>query len=68
MNANFRTIGGSIGAAVVASIVTANAQSSGLPHEAGDTHAFLLLAGVSVAAVIAALIVPRQRPPATGGS
>jgi MFS family permease len=68
MNANFRTIGGSIGAAVVASIVTANAQSSGLPHEAGYTHAFLLLAGVSVAAVIAALIVPRQRPPATGGS
>jgi predicted MFS family arabinose efflux permease len=58
MNANFRTIGGSIGAALMASIVTAHPQPGGLPYEAGYTSGFLLLAGASVAAAAAALLVP----------
>ena len=61
MNANFRTIGGAIGAALMGSIVTANLQASGFPDESGYTIGFLLLAGISVAAVIAALIVPSAR-------
>jgi hypothetical protein len=61
MNANFRTIGGAIGAALMGSIVTANLQPSGFPNESGYTIGFLLLAGISIAAVIAAVIVPSAR-------
>jgi EmrB/QacA subfamily drug resistance transporter len=61
MNANFRTIGGAVGAALMGSIVTANLQSSGFPEESGYTIGFLLLAGISIAAVIAAVIVPSSR-------
>jgi EmrB/QacA subfamily drug resistance transporter len=61
MNANFRTIGGAIGAASMGSLVVANLQPSGVPVEAGYVNGFLLLAGFSVAAVVAALIVPSVR-------
>ncbi|MGW4460681.1 MFS transporter [Micromonospora sp. NPDC004704] len=61
MNANIRTIGGAIGAAMMSSIVTSNLQTSGLPREAGYTHGFALLAGLSVLAVAAALLVPTIR-------
>lgn len=61
MNVNVRTIGGSIGAGLMGSIVTGQLQPSGLPAEAGYTNGFLLLTGTSVAAVIAALIVPSVR-------
>ena len=40
MNANIRTIGGSIGAAVMASIVTSQLGPSGLPQESGYTTGF----------------------------
>ena len=61
MNANIRTIGGSIGAAVMSSIVTGDLQSNGLPHEAGYTHGFATLAVLSLTAVAAALLVPTAR-------
>jgi EmrB/QacA subfamily drug resistance transporter len=61
MNANIRTIGGSIGAAVMASIVTSDLGSSGLPREAGYTHGFMLLAGALVVAALAALLIPGTR-------
>jgi MFS family permease len=61
MNANFRTIGGAVGAALMGSIVTANLQPGGLPDESGYTLGFLLLAGISIASVIAAVIVPSPR-------
>lgn len=57
MNANIRTIGGSIGAAVMSSIVTGHLQSNGLPYETGFTQGFVMLAGISLATVAAALIV-----------
>ena len=41
MNANIRTIGGSIGAAMMASIVTSQLAPSGLPKESGYTMASL---------------------------
>ncbi|TYK50556.1 MFS transporter [Actinomadura decatromicini] len=61
MNANVRTVGGAIGAAVAGSVVTAAPGPSGTARESGYEYAFLLLAGVSVAAVAAALAVPRRR-------
>jgi EmrB/QacA subfamily drug resistance transporter len=63
MNANIRTIGGSIGAAVMASIVTARLEPSGLPAESGYTTGFGAMAAVLVVAALAALLVPSQRRP-----
>jgi MFS family permease len=65
MNANFRTIGGAIGATVTGSIVTQNLQPTGLPYESGYTNGFLLLTATSAAALLAALIVPATRRIAT---
>jgi EmrB/QacA subfamily drug resistance transporter len=45
MNANIRTIGGSIGSAAMASIVTARLASSGLPLESGYTTGFAVMTG-----------------------
>jgi predicted MFS family arabinose efflux permease len=58
MNANIRTIGGSIGAAVMSSIVAASARPDGLPLKSGYTHGFELLAGAALAAALAAMLVP----------
>ena len=58
MNANIRTIGGSIGAAVVSSIVTSTARVGGLPRESGYTHSFGLLTIAAIAAAAAAMLVP----------
>ncbi|MFI5429451.1 hypothetical protein [Aeromicrobium sp. UC242_57] len=43
MNANIRTIGGSIGTALMASIVTAHYLPSGFPKEIGYTAGFVVL-------------------------
>lgn len=61
MNANIRTIGGSIGAAVTSVLVTGRLQSSGLPYASGYTHGFGLLALLLLAAALAALLVPAAR-------
>jgi len=58
MNANFRTIGGSIGAALMASIVTAYPGSGGHPKEIGYTMGFALLAAALGVAALAALLIP----------
>jgi EmrB/QacA subfamily drug resistance transporter len=58
MNANIRTIGGSIGAAVMASIVTSQLGPTGLPREAGYTTGFAVMAGGLVLAAIAGLLIP----------
>lgn len=61
MNANIRTIGGSIGAAVTSVLVTGRLQPSGLPYASGYTHGFALLALLCLAASGAALLVPVRR-------
>jgi MFS family permease len=61
MNANIRTIGGSIGAAVTSVLVTGHLQPSGLPYGSGYTHGFTLLAVLCLAAALAALLVPVRR-------
>jgi predicted MFS family arabinose efflux permease len=68
MNANIRTIGGSIGAVVMASIVTAKLEPSGLPTEAGYTTGFGVMAAVLAVAALAALLIPSQRRPGTAAT
>jgi EmrB/QacA subfamily drug resistance transporter len=58
MNANIRTIGGAIGAAVMSSIVTSVLMSSGLPSKSGYTRGFAFLAAVTALAVVAAVFIP----------
>jgi EmrB/QacA subfamily drug resistance transporter len=58
MNANIRTIGGSIGAAVMSSIVASTAHAGGLPHESGYAHGFGVLTAAMIAAALAAILVP----------
>ncbi len=65
MNTNLRTIGGSIGTAVVSSLISARLLPSGVPAESGFTHAFVLMTVLAAVAVAAALLVPggtRRRP------
>jgi EmrB/QacA subfamily drug resistance transporter len=61
MNANIRTIGGSIGAAVMASIVTSQLAPSGLPKESGYTTGFAVMTGGLVLAALAGLLIPSAR-------
>ena len=62
MNANLRTIGGSIGSAVMAGIVTAQLGPTGLPVERGYTIGFLVLALAMFLAALAATRIPEIRP------
>lgn len=68
MNANIRTIGGSIGAALTSLLVTSRLQPSGLPYGSGYTHGFTLLALLCLAAAGAALLVPVRRTGSTSGT
>jgi MFS family permease len=58
MNANIRTIGGAIGAAVMSSIVTSGLLADGRPAESGYTRGFAFLAGMTVVAIVAAIFIP----------
>jgi hypothetical protein len=61
MNANNRTIGGSIGSAAMASIVTARLAPTGLPLESGYTTGFAAMTGALVLAAGAGLLIPAVR-------
>ncbi|GIM97519.1 MFS transporter [Paractinoplanes toevensis] len=61
MNTNIRTIGASIGTAIVSSIVTSHPGVAGLPAESGFTESFLILGGIAVAAIVVALLVPTAK-------
>lgn len=58
MNANIRTIGGSLGAAFMASVVAIGASSSGVPAESGYTNGFAMLGFAGVLAAVAAFFIP----------
>jgi EmrB/QacA subfamily drug resistance transporter len=58
MNANIRTIGGAIGSAVMATVVTSTAPPGGLPTESGYTTGFLLLTVAMVGATLATRVMP----------
>ncbi|MEW1681827.1 MFS transporter [Streptomyces sp. T12] len=59
MNTNIRTVGGSIGAALMTSVVTTDLAPTGLPRESGYTHGFGMLGGALLIAVLAVLLMPR---------
>jgi predicted MFS family arabinose efflux permease len=61
MNANIRTLGGAVGSALTASIVTASVLSSGLPTDSGYENSFWLMAGACGAAAGAGLLIPKLR-------
>lgn len=61
MNANIRTVGGALGSAVLASVVTANARPDGLPLESGYTNGFTVLVVTSALAALVAVFVPVLR-------
>jgi MFS family permease len=61
MNANIRTVGGSIGAAVMATVVTASVFPNGLPHESGYTRGFVMLMAVMLLCAAVALKIPPVR-------
>ena len=63
MNANIRTIGGSMGSAVMAGVITASLGSGGFPLERGYTIGFALLAVGMLAATVAAAYLPDDRSP-----
>ncbi|MCW2526963.1 MAG: transporter, partial [Pseudonocardiales bacterium] len=58
MNANIRTIGGSLGAALMATVVTAGVKPGALPKESGYTNGFLMLSAATLLGVIAAIAIP----------
>ncbi|MET8049718.1 hypothetical protein ABZU75_19170 [Streptosporangium sp. NPDC005286] len=58
MNANIRTIGGSIGAAVMTTIVTAHSRPSGYPDERGYALGFATVAGIALLAALARILIP----------
>ena len=68
MNTNIRTIGGSIGSAMMASIVTSRLKSSGLPKEAGYTIGFAAMMGALILAALAGGLIPSARRTRPAGS
>jgi EmrB/QacA subfamily drug resistance transporter len=58
MNANIRTIGAAVGAAVVSTIITSSAGADGVPTESGYSWGFAVLAVTAAAGAIACLLVP----------
>ncbi|MBR7828912.1 MFS transporter [Actinospica sp. MGRD01-02] len=62
MNANIRTIGGAIGSSVAASVLASGISAANpIPKDSGYTHVFWMLAGASVFAALAALLIPTAR-------
>ncbi len=61
MNANIRTIGGSVGSAVMAGVVTARLGPAGMPVESGYVIGFAVLAVGMVLAAAAAAFMPDLR-------
>lgn len=71
MNANLRTVGSAIGAAVMTALVTGSTAADGLPTEAGYSDGFvvagLLSAGALVVTVVAIVLMRASRVAAAVG-
>ena len=61
VNAIARTIGSSIGTAVIAAIITSNSTPQGLPLDDAFTIGFWVCAGIAVIAIVAAVAAPSMR-------
>ncbi|MBX6391181.1 MAG: MFS transporter [Frankia sp.] len=67
MNANIRTIGGTLGAQIVASLLASGTLPSGYPRESSYTISMAVLGVATVAAAVACLLVPVARAARSGG-
>jgi MFS family permease len=67
MNANIRTIGGSIGSAAMAGILTAHVGATGYPAERGYEIGFVMLGAVMALASLAAIRIPATHEQPTSG-
>jgi hypothetical protein len=68
MNANIRTIGGAIGSAVMAGILSSHHGSGRYPAEGGYVVGFLVLGAAMALASLAALRIPDSHLPTGGGA
>ncbi|MGW6080939.1 MFS transporter [Streptomyces sp. NPDC055186] len=68
MNANIRTIGGSLGAAAMGAIVTTRVSATGHPPESAYTLGFTTLGVALALGGVAALFIPGPRGRLVGGS
>ncbi len=60
MNTGMRTLGGSLGAQIGASVFAGTVVASGFPTEGGFSLAFLISATTCLLAAVASLAVPRR--------
>ena len=67
MNNNIRTIGGSIGSAVMAGILASHVGAGGFPAERGYTIGFVLLGAVTALAALASVLIPATHRQPTAG-
>ena len=67
MNANIRTIGGAVGAAVMSSIVTSTLLRERVPGRVRLHAGFVFLAIVTAVAVVAAVFIPSDEELAAHG-
>ncbi|WP_370617748.1 MFS transporter [Mumia sp. Pv 4-285] len=61
VNFNVRNIGGAVGAALMATVVTAGLRADGVPRESGYTVGFVVLAVTMLCASVLAMTLPRDR-------
>jgi MFS family permease len=61
VNANIRTLGGAIGSAVLATVITARVSPAGHPVESGYVGAFLILAVMMLVSAVLGCFVPSAR-------
>ncbi|WP_031514959.1 MFS transporter, partial [Streptomyces sp. NRRL F-5123] len=62
VNANVRTIGGAIGAALMGGIISTQLAATGLPTDDGYTYGFGALTLAAIGAVLASLLIPKAHP------
>jgi EmrB/QacA subfamily drug resistance transporter len=67
VNTIARNVGASLGGQVAASIIASHAIAGGLPADSGFKIAFLMSAGVALAAGAFGLLIPSSRPVPAGG-
>jgi EmrB/QacA subfamily drug resistance transporter len=61
VNTLVRSVGASLGSQVSAAVLAGSVVASGLPTDAGYTDAFLVGAGVALAAAVTAALIPSRR-------
>ncbi|MRJ99900.1 MFS transporter [Aeromicrobium sp. S22] len=62
MNANIRLVGGSLGTAMMAGVITSRTGTGGFPLEAGYRDGFVVLAVALIVATGVALLIPETGP------